>query len=158
MALSPRDRRALIALGAVAVLAAAAWFFLLREEVPAEEEAAAPPPAEEVSPLPAPTPRQTPTATPTPTPTPTPTVSPAPSPSPGPPGASTQVGGKTVTLIDVFTEDGQLFAQVEVDGDVFTVQEGDTFADNFKLVDIDGSCATFLFGDERFTLCVEARK
>ena len=40
--------------------------------------------------------------------------------------------------------------EVEVDGEVWTVEEGALFDDNFKLVKIDGECAKFLFGDQSF--------
>jgi hypothetical protein len=43
--------------------------------------------------------------------------------------------------------------QVEVDGKVYTVEEGARFDENFRLVRIDGNCARFLFGDQSFTLC-----
>ena len=42
---------------------------------------------------------------------------------------------------------------VQVDGKVYTVEPGATFGDNFKLVMIEGTCATFLFGDQSFELC-----
>jgi hypothetical protein len=67
------------------------------------------------------------------------------------------VGGRTVVVIDVFTQDGQEMVQVEVDGETFTVSEGDTFAKNFETVSIEGECATFLFGDETFTTCEGGR-
>jgi hypothetical protein len=38
------------------------------------------------------------------------------------------------------------------------VEVGETFADNFELMSISGDCATFLFGDQSFTLCEEAPK
>jgi hypothetical protein len=41
----------------------------------------------------------------------------------------------------------------QVDGKVYNVQPGTTFDHNFKLVKIDGKCATFLFGDQSFELC-----
>jgi hypothetical protein len=53
-------------------------------------------------------------------------------------------------LIDVLDE---RTVQVEVDGEIHTVAEGETFAENFRLVTVDGTCARFLFGDESFTLC-----
>jgi hypothetical protein len=59
-------------------------------------------------------------------------------------------GGKMVTVIDVIDADT---VQVEVDGQTFTVDEGDQFADNFEVASVSGSCARFLFGDESFTLC-----
>jgi hypothetical protein len=42
---------------------------------------------------------------------------------------------------------------VQVDGKGYTVEPGTTFGDNFKLMTIDGTCATFLFGDQSFELC-----
>lgn len=59
-------------------------------------------------------------------------------------------GGKMVTVIDVIDADT---VQVEVDGDAFTVDEGEQFAENFEVASVSGSCARFLFGDESFTLC-----
>ncbi len=84
---------------------------------------------------------------------------------PGPTPTSTtgtNDGGESVrvTLEDVFDQDGTRFATVSVDGDQFTVSEGDTFASNFRLLDLRADCGTFVFGDERFTLCLgqEVRK
>lgn len=86
-------------------------------------------------------------------------------PSPTPTATSTTPtdgDGETVvvSLDDIFTEDGTRFATVSVDGDQFTVAEGDTFADNFRVLDLTSNCGTFVFGDERFTLCLgqEVRK
>ncbi|MGI9016422.1 MAG: hypothetical protein ACR2HR_04820 [Euzebya sp.] len=33
------------------------------------------------------------------------------------------------------------------------MSEGEVFADRFQVLDIDGLCATFLFGASRFTVC-----
>ena len=64
------------------------------------------------------------------------------------------VGGTTVSLIDVFrSESGTPRATVSVNGTAYTVDEGDTFANRFRLLDVSGECATMLFGDNRFTLC-----
>jgi hypothetical protein len=64
------------------------------------------------------------------------------------------VGGTTVTVVDVFTDDdGERKASVTVNGTGYTVGEGDEFAGRFRLLDISGRCATMLFGDSRFTLC-----
>jgi hypothetical protein len=64
------------------------------------------------------------------------------------------VGGTTVTLVDVFTDDdGTRKATVTVNGSGYTVEEGDTFGRRFRLLDISGRCSTMLFGDSRFTLC-----
>jgi hypothetical protein len=182
MALSPRDRRAVTILGGLAV-AAAGFFFLTRGGGEPPEEAAppttAPPPA--VAPSPTPTGRpprftffsgrdpflplvvapeaageapageapagEAPVG-----------EQPVTEPSPGAEGAvtpegGTTIGGHSVTVIDVFTQDGQQMVQVEVDGQTFTVSEGEEFSDNFRVESIQGTCASFLFGDEPFTLC-----
>ncbi|HLF69725.1 MAG TPA: hypothetical protein VI541_02080 [Actinomycetota bacterium] len=68
-------------------------------------------------------------------------------------GASAPTGGQSVTLVDVFTQDGTEKAQVKVGSTVFTVAAGEVFADNFKLLSISGTCATMLHGDDKFTLC-----
>jgi hypothetical protein len=82
-------------------------------------------------------------------------------PSPTAPGdgSSQNVGGSTVVLLDIFQRDGATHAQVEVDGTVFDVVVGERFAGGrFELRSVAGNCATFLFGDERFTLCINAQK
>jgi hypothetical protein len=90
---------------------------------------------------------------------PAPSVSPAGTPSPGPGGgSSTTLGGHTVVLDNTFTSGGAQMAQVEVDGTVFTVAEGESFDDNFQLVAVSGDCADFLFGDQPFTLCTSGGK
>lgn len=63
------------------------------------------------------------------------------------------VDGHRVKVIDVFRENGRDRAQVQVDGTVYTVDEGENFAENFRLVSASGRCATMLFGDDEFTLC-----
>ncbi|MEP6972584.1 MAG: hypothetical protein ABI869_00410, partial [Actinomycetota bacterium] len=69
-------------------------------------------------------------------------------------GDSTVIGGHTVVLIDTYTVNGVQHATVSVDGTVYHPAEGDTFAGgNFELRDVAGNCATFLFGDQSFTLC-----
>lgn len=62
--------------------------------------------------------------------------------------------GQRVELIEIFLRDGTRFATVEVNGTSYTVKEGDTFADNYRVLDLTAQCGTFVFGDERFTLCV----
>jgi hypothetical protein len=59
-------------------------------------------------------------------------------------------GGKMVTVIDVIDADT---VQVEVDGESYTVDEGEQFANNFEVASVSGNCARFLFGDESFTRC-----
>ena len=82
-------------------------------------------------------------------------------PSPTAPGggSSQNVGGATVVLLDIFERDGATHVQVEVDGTVYDVVIGEQFASGrFELRSVGGNCATFLFGDERFTLCIDAQK
>ena len=66
-------------------------------------------------------------------------------------GGGESIGGHRVRVVDVFPRGGR--AQVQVDGTVYTVDEGETFAENFQLVSASGECATMLFGDDEFTLC-----
>jgi hypothetical protein len=74
-------------------------------------------------------------------------------------GSSQVVGGSTVVLLDIFERDGVTHVQVEVDGAVFDVVVGEQFANGrFELRSVGGNCATFLFGDEQFTLCIDAQK
>lgn len=68
-------------------------------------------------------------------------------------GNSQDVGGRRVRLIDTFRADGELRARIQVDGTVYTVGEGDRFAENFEVVSISGSCASLLYGDDQFSLC-----
>jgi len=67
-------------------------------------------------------------------------------------------GGDRVQVVDVFVKDGREVVQVSVGGTVYVVGEGDTFARNFKVVSIDDPCATFLLGDDQFTLCEPGEK
>jgi len=92
---------------------------------------------------------------------PTGSGSPSPSSSPTAPGggSSRNVGGSTVVLLDIFQRDGATRVQVEVDGTVFDVGIGDQFSGGrFELRSVADNCATFLFGDEQFTLCINAQK
>ena len=61
-----------------------------------------------------------------------------------------RIGGRLVTLHDVFRRRGEDRAQIEVDGRTFTVSEGERFARNFRVISIEGECTTLLFGDETF--------
>lgn len=185
MALSTRDRRALLLLGGVMVVAAIAYFLF----VSGGSKKAVSPSAVGTTGAIATVPT-TPTPTPSTSPSPSenaeeklvftgrdpfqpvganvvtippasssPGVSPAGSPPSGPTGgSSTSIGGHTVVLIDIFTSGGANKAQVEVDGTVYTVGVGDSFSDNFMLESIDDGCADFLFGDDPFTLCESANK
>jgi hypothetical protein len=92
---------------------------------------------------------------------PAPATSGSQAPAPTPTGSETGVTGgsntgsaTTVTLVDIRKLDGVLKATVNVDGKDYTVAEGATFAGNFKLISLNSSCGTFVFGDERFSLCI----
>jgi hypothetical protein len=67
-------------------------------------------------------------------------------------GGST-IGTHTVSVVDVFAAGARRRAQIEVDGTVYKVSEGETFADSFELLSASGECAGLLYGDDQFTLC-----
>jgi hypothetical protein len=184
MALSERDRRT-VTIGGIVVGVLLAGFllfsFLGGGEEPFPPIPDTPPPPSSPSPSPGGggPPIQSftgrdpfsvpPALSPSPSPTvPGGTVSPSPTdgggtgtPSPTAPGdgSSQNVGGSTVVLLDIFQRDGATHVQVEVDGTVYDVVVGEQFAGGrFELRSVGGNCATFLFGDERFTLCINAQK
>jgi hypothetical protein len=82
--------------------------------------------------------------------------------APGGPGngASRTVGGHTLTLISTFTTNGVATVQVDIDGTVYAPAVGESFGPNkqYRLQSVSGNCATFLYGDESFTLCVPQNK
>jgi hypothetical protein len=87
------------------------------------------------------------------------TTPPSPTPTAPSNGSSTSVGGHTVVLLDTFPSDGEQLAQIEVDGTVYNVGEGDSFAGgDFEVLTISANCASVLFGDDAFTLCVTPEK
>lgn len=67
-----------------------------------------------------------------------------------------EVVSTIITLEDIYEEDGKLYASIRVADQLFSkVVEGETFAENYKLLVIDRvSGATVLFGDERFSFSV----
>jgi hypothetical protein len=75
-------------------------------------------------------------------------------------GSSITVGGHEVVLLDVFVVNGVDTVQVEVDGAISNASEGESFGpgDQFEVRSISGNCASFLYGDESFTLCVTPQK
>jgi hypothetical protein len=82
-------------------------------------------------------------------------------PAPTPTGSITGVNGGnssssavTVTLIDIRKQSGKLVATVDVNGKDYTASQGQTFANNFQVLSLSSSCGTFVFGDERFSLCI----
>jgi hypothetical protein len=78
------------------------------------------------------------------------TTPPATSPPPTPPANEITIGGHEVVLERIVS--GKKL-EVTVDGELWTVEEGALFAENFRLVSVDAGCARFLFGDQSFTLC-----
>jgi hypothetical protein len=72
--------------------------------------------------------------------------------------ATTPGGGATaaehkVVLADIVSQSGGRVAKVTVDGTAYTVSEGESFAGDYRAVDIGSSCATFESGTTPFTLC-----
>jgi hypothetical protein len=176
--MSPRDRRALIVFGVITVIAAAAFFLFLNKGSKGTNTAAPQAPSVNAPQSGSPTPEPSPTGTKKPKEVlvfsgrdpfccnrPVAavsgglTVSPAGNPSSGPGGGSSATfNGQTIVLVDIFSSNGQEQAQVEVDGTVYTVSPGDSFAGDFQLVSISGTCADFLFQDQPFSLCETANK
>jgi hypothetical protein len=60
---------------------------------------------------------------------------------------------REVVLQDVYSRSGTRYVKVSVDGTSYTAAEGQRFADDYRVVDIGGTCATFESGTSRFTLC-----
>jgi hypothetical protein len=74
------------------------------------------------------------------------------------PGTTTTTGGfepgVTVTLKSIQDVNGVLRAVVSVNGVDYTVEEGDTFASNFRVVSLDATSGVFLYLDNAFSLSV----
>jgi hypothetical protein len=66
------------------------------------------------------------------------------------------IRGTTIALVDVFAEGGEKKATVRVNGRLYVVAEGDTFAGDITLVRVDlgTRCADFTMGSRPFSLCV----
>jgi hypothetical protein len=60
---------------------------------------------------------------------------------------------REVVLEDVYTRSGKRYVKVSVDGTSYTATEGERFAEEYRVLDIGGACATFESGPSRFTLC-----
>jgi hypothetical protein len=67
--------------------------------------------------------------------------------------ASGATAQREVTLQKVASKSGKRSVTVSVDGTSYTAAQGDTFADDYLVVDIGSSCATFDSPSGRFTLC-----
>ena len=53
----------------------------------------------------------------------------------------------------MFEENGEEQVLVTINGTAYTVSEGEEFAEFFRVLDIDGNCATLAFGDSSFVRC-----
>lgn len=69
-----------------------------------------------------------------------------------PPGATTE-DGTTVIVEDVFTKDGVEYVLLTANGTAHTLEEGDTFATNWRVEAIDDPCVTLLYGDQARLVC-----
>jgi hypothetical protein len=65
--------------------------------------------------------------------------------------------GRVVSLVGVQQTAAGPQATFQVDTTTYEVVVGQDFATSFRLLSVDGDCATFLYGDERNTLCVGQR-
>jgi hypothetical protein len=67
--------------------------------------------------------------------------------------SQTTMGGTTILLEDVFTQDGEKTALVVVDNEGYEATAGQTVAGDVDVLDIAGNCATMRYEDRRFILC-----
>ena len=68
-------------------------------------------------------------------------------------GGGENVEGHTVELVGINGDGKDATAQIQVDDTIYTVEEGETFAENFELLSTSSECATVLYGDDQFTVC-----
>ena len=59
-----------------------------------------------------------------------------------------------VTLVKVYTKSGKKYAQTKVGNTVYTSTVGQAFGGTYQLLAINGSAATYVQGDEQFSLSV----
>lgn len=69
-------------------------------------------------------------------------------------GSSAAVGGQRVALMTVYTKGDASYAQTRIGDVVYTPKVGQVFAVSYKLLAVSGKTATYLYGDEQFTLSV----
>jgi len=67
--------------------------------------------------------------------------------------ASGTTAQREVVLDDVYSKSGKRYVKVSVDGTSHTAAEGETFADDYRVIDIGTACATFEAASGRFALC-----
>jgi hypothetical protein len=60
--------------------------------------------------------------------------------------------GTPVTLVKVYSKSGKTFAQTRVGTTVYNSAVGQTFAGTFQLLSVNGKAATYVQGDEQFSL------
>src|SRR4051812_46660253 len=68
--------------------------------------------------------------------------------------ATTASSSQPVTLVKVYNKSGKSYAQTKVGNTVFTSTAGQTFAGTFRLLSTHGTSATYVQGDEQFSLSV----
>src|SRR3954462_15708445 len=68
--------------------------------------------------------------------------------------ATAASSSQPVTLVKVYSKSGKSYAQTKVGNTVFTTTAGQTFAGTFRLLSTHGSAATYVQGDEQFSLSV----
>jgi hypothetical protein len=88
-----------------------------------------------------------------------PVLQPVPAPVPGGEPACRTYGdvvcnGISILLLDVTTKEGVPVAVIQANTTVLEVTAGTTFFEWFRVLAIDGSCVSFAYGDETFSLCV----
>jgi hypothetical protein len=59
-----------------------------------------------------------------------------------------------VTLVKVYSKNGKTFAQTRVGNAVYSPAVGQTFGGTFQLLAVNGTAATYVQGDEQFSLSV----
>jgi hypothetical protein len=68
---------------------------------------------------------------------------------------SAVVGGRTVTLVDIYSKSGKKRAHVDVEGTTYDAGPGDNFVDDYVLISIADPCVQFAWRDQSFRLCVQ---
>src|SRR3954447_4674907 len=68
--------------------------------------------------------------------------------------ATAASSSQPVTLVKVYSKSGKSYAQTKVGNTVFTTTAGQTFAGTFRLLSTHGTAATYVQGDEQFSLSV----
>jgi hypothetical protein len=71
-----------------------------------------------------------------------------------PSSTSTPPASTPVSLQKVYSQNGKAFAQTMINGTVYKPTVGQTFAGTFQLLSVSGKTATFVQGDEQFSLSV----